>query len=128
MNKVILSGNIVQDLELRRTQAGEAVVSNTIAVRRDFKNASGEYDTDFINFTVWGKQAEYLSTYGSKGDRVELVGRWQVRKYLNKDGAEARANEVVVENIAVFSKQPQDQPKQPKQETQNYYDGSDLPF
>lgn len=132
MNKVILSGNITQNIELRRMQSGEAVVSNTVAVKRDFKNASGEYDTDFINFVVWGKQAEYLDQYGSKGDRVELVGRWQVRKYTNKDNVEVRVNEVVVESISVFSRQEkqnqQSQPKQKEQYTGYDFTEEELPF
>lgn len=131
MNKVILSGNLVRDIELRRSQSGEAVVSNAVAVRREFKNAGGDYDTDFINFVVWGKQAEYLNDYGKKGDRVELVGRWQTRKYTNKDGADVLVNEVVVESITVFSKEPkQTQPTQQPKEQYNGYDfnDEDLPF
>lgn len=126
MNKVILSGNLVRDIELRRSQSGEAVASNAVAVRREFKNAGGDYDTDFINFVVWGKQAEYLNDYGKKGDRVELVGRWQTRKYTNKDGADVLVNEVVVESITVFSKEPKQ--TQPAQTPVNEYDDSDLPF
>lgn len=126
MNKVCLSGNLVRDIELRRSQSGEAVVSNAVAVRREFKNTGGEYDTDFINFVVWGKQAEYLNDYGKKGDRVELVGRWQTRKYTNKDGADVLVNEVVVESITVFSKEPKQ--TQPAQTPVNEYDDSDLPF
>jgi len=130
MNKVILSGNLVRDIELRRSQSNEAVTSNAVAVKREFKNASSEYDTDFINFVVWGKQAEYLDLYGKKGDRVELVGRWQTRKYTNKDGADVLVNEVVVESITVFSREPkQTKPAQPKEQYNSYdFTEDDLPF
>ena len=104
MNKVILSGNLCQDIELKQTTSGKSVVTNCIAVRRDYKSANGEYESDFINLVVWGAQAEYLSKYASKGDRVELCGRWTVRKYTANDGTTRTANECVVESITAFSK------------------------
>lgn len=110
MNKVILSGNICQAIELKNTQSGKSVVSNCIAVQREYKNEQGTYDSDFINIVVWGAQAEYLSRYASKGDRVELVGRWTVRKYTANDGTPRTVSECVVESIRAFSK--------PKAETQ----------
>jgi len=110
MNKVLLTGNICQDIELKQTQGGKSVVTNSIAVQREYKNENGGYDTDFINIVVWGAQAEYLSRYASKGDRVELVGRWTVRKYQANDGTNRIANECVVESIKAFSK-PKEEPK-----------------
>lgn len=132
MNKVILSGNLCQDIELKQTTGGKSVVTNCIAVSRDFKNANGEYESDFINIVVWDKQAEYLSKYASKGDRVELCGRWTVRKYAANDGTNRTANECIVESIKVFSK-----PKEDQQPTQSAYtqpkfeeipNDTDLPF
>ena len=105
MNKVILSGNLCQNIELKQTNGGKEVVSNCVAVSRDFKNANGDYESDFINIVVWGNQATYLDKYASKGDRVELVGRWQVRKYEDSNGTQQRVNECVVESIRVFGKQ-----------------------
>ena len=112
MNKLILSGNICQEIELKQTTGGKSVVTNCIAVRRDYKNANGEYESDFINLVVWGAQAEYLSKYASKGDRVELCGRWTVRKYTANDGSTRTVNECVVESITAFSK--------PKENQSNY--------
>lgn len=102
MNIVCLSGNICRDIELRQTSGGKEVVSNTIAVQRDFKNAQGEYESDFISFVVWGASAKYLSTYASKGDRIEVVGRWSVRSY-EEDGAKKYVNECVADKVKVFS-------------------------
>lgn len=117
MNKVILSGNLVKDIELRQSQGGKSVVQNAVAVKRDYKNASGEYDVDFINIVVWGTSAEYLSNYGHKGDRVELVGRWMRRTYQDNNGNNRTVDECVVENISVFPKQqPQQYQQQPRQQ------------
>lgn len=105
MNKVILSGNLCQDIELKQTQTGKSVLTNCIAVQREYKNESGNYESDFINIVVWGVQAEYLHRYASKGDRCELVGRWNVRKYTANDGTNRTVSECVVESIKVFRKQ-----------------------
>lgn len=136
MNKVILTGNLVRSPELKQTTSGTSVLTNVIAVKRDVKDDNGEYQTDFIDFTAWGKQAEYVAQYGHKGDRVELCGRWQQRKWQTKNGENRTANECQVEQIAVFSrrqddgKTPEDEPHE-KQENVTFapliIDG-DLPF
>lgn len=104
MNKVILTGNLCRDIEVRQTQQGKKVISNAVAVSRDRKEADGTYQSDFINIVVWDKQAEYMEAHAHKGDRVELTGRWTVRKYQNKDGVTVEANECMVESISVFKK------------------------
>ena len=122
MNKVILSGNLCKDIELKQTQSGKSALNNSIAVRRDFKDADGTYQTDFIDFIAFGNQAEYLSKYASKGDRVELVGRWQVRNYVDKNGYDRRSNEVVVENISLVT------PKKKEEQSQEANKLEELPF
>lgn len=104
MNKVILSGNLCQDVEVKQTQNGKTVVTNCIAVQREYKSPNGEYESDFINIVVWGAQADYLGKYANKGDRVELCGRWMVRKYQVADGSTRVANECAVESIKAFRK------------------------
>jgi len=124
MNKVIVSGNLVRDCEIRTTDSGASVVSNSVAVKRDFKNANGEYDTDFINFNAWGGSAEYLSKYAHKGDRVEIVGRWQNRQYENKEGVNVTVSEIIVESIYVNSNKGATVEK----EEVNQVSEEDLPF
>ena len=102
MNKVILTGNICKDISLAQTQAGTKVVSNTIAVKRDFKNAQGEYESDFIPFVAWNSQADFLDKYANKGDKIELCGRWQVRTYQDQQGMNRQVNEVVAENLSIL--------------------------
>lgn len=110
MNKIILTGNLCKSIELRQTQSGVNVVSNSVAVSRDIKDAKGEYQTDFIDIVVWGQSAEYLSKYGEKGARVELCGRLQNRTYQANDGSNRTINEVQVESIKVFSKKKEEEP------------------
>lgn len=122
MNKVMLCGNICKDFELRKTPNGNSVVINTVAVTRNYKDAGGNYESDFINFVAWGSTAEYLANYAKKGDRAELVGRWQVRQYTDKNNATQTVNEVVVESINVINRTP----KEEKIEVEPKYSAYDL--
>lgn len=121
MNKVILTGNICREIELKTSSSGKEYLNNCIAVRREFKNSKGEYDSDFIGFIAWNAQAVYLSRYASKGDRVELVGRWEVEKYTDSNGTQQITSKCVVESVTAISKR-----KETAKE-EEYTDG-DLPF
>ena len=81
MNKVILNGNLCKDIELRYTQnSNTASVSNTIAVRNDFKNAKGEYESQFINFVAYRKNAEFLNKLIPYGFDVVTLGGYSLDK------------------------------------------------
>ena len=103
MNKVILSGNICKDNELKYTTNNIAVLMNTIAVRNDYKNKEGKYDSQFINFIAYRNNAEYLNKYAVKGSKILLEGKWNSRKYQKQDGSTAYVNEVIVERIELLS-------------------------
>lgn len=133
MNKVILSGNLCRDIELRRTNSGKEVVSNAVAVSRDYKDPDGNYSSDFINIVVWGSQANYLCQYATKGDRVELVGRWTNRSYEDAKGVRQTVNECVVESIKVFRKNQDTQEDTQEKSKSSWIDDyeiteDDLPF
>ena len=81
LNKIFIMGRLTRDPELRRTQNGTAVTSFTMAVDRDFKNADGTKDTDFIDVVAWRNTAEFVS------------------KYFGKDGNKRRNAEVLADNI-----------------------------
>lgn len=109
MNKVILSGNLCKDIELLETPNGTKVVRNTIAVRREYKDADGQYSSDFIDIVLWKQQAEYLSEYAQKGDQIELVGRWTCRSYTNNDGIKKTINECTVESVSILRTKKKDE-------------------
>lgn len=96
MNKVILTGRLTHSPELKRTNSGTSVVSFSLAVRRTFKNASGEYDTDFINCVAWRQAAEMIEKYFNKGDGITVFGEIRTRSYTDKDGNNRNAVEVLV--------------------------------
>lgn len=103
MNKIILSGNICKDIELKYTTNNIAVLMNTIAVRNDYKNKDGKYDSQFINFVAYRNNAEYLSKYTSKGSKIVLEGKWNNRNYKKQDGSTVYVSEMIVERVELLS-------------------------
>lgn len=97
-NTVILIGRITKDLELRTTQNGTNVLRLTIAIPRSYKNNQGEYDTDFINCTLYRQIADITAEYCRKGDMVGIKGTIQTGSY-EKDGKRVYTTEVVAEKI-----------------------------
>ena len=76
MNQSLIIGRIANDPELKETEKGK--VSNiTLAVQRSFKNANGEYETDFFPVAIWNGIAETTSQYCRKGDLIGVKGRLQ---------------------------------------------------
>ncbi len=99
LNRIILQGRMCSDPELRHTGTGTAVASFTLAVDRDFKDQSGNRDTDFIDVTAWRNTAEFVSRYFTKGRMAVVSGRLQIRSWTDKDGNKRRTAEVVADNI-----------------------------
>jgi len=99
MNKVFLIGRLTRDPELRYTGSNTAVASFSIAVNRNFANAQGEREADFINIVVWRKQAENVKNYLTQGSQVAIDGRIQTRSYDDKDGQKRYVTEVVADNV-----------------------------
>ena len=102
MNKVFLVGRITRDLELRQTATGHPYVFFTVAVNRNFKNANGEYDADFIPVVVWRGLAETLGKHLKKGSRVCVSGRIQTRSYDGNDGQKRYVTEVVADDATII--------------------------
>ncbi len=99
LNKVVLIGRLTKDPDMRFTQSQRAVCSFTLAVNRNFTTQGGEREADFINIVCWGKTAENVSKYLSKGSLVAVDGRIQTRNYDNAQGQRVYVTEVVGENV-----------------------------
>ncbi|MFC6323700.1 single-stranded DNA-binding protein [Companilactobacillus baiquanensis] len=102
INRVVLVGRLTRDPELRYTANGAAVASFTVAVNRQFTNAQGEREADFINCVIWRKAAENFSNFTNKGSLVGIDGRLQTRNYENQQGQRVYVTEVVVENFSLL--------------------------
>lgn len=98
MNKVILMGRLTTDPELKTTPNGTSVTSFSLAVDRNYVKQGGERKTDFINIVAWRQRAEFICKYFSKGQLIALDGSIETRSYVDKNGNNRTAFEVVVEN------------------------------
>ncbi len=99
LNSIVLVGRLTADPEIRYTASGIAQCKFTLAVERNFKNAAGERDTDFIYAIAWRKAAEIIGQYVGKGNLFGIRGSLQTRKYQDKDGNNRTAYEVIVEDF-----------------------------
>jgi single-strand DNA-binding protein len=101
LNKVFLMGNMTRDPELRYMQNGKALVSFGLAVSRSWTSPEGEKKEDvcFVDISMFGKRAEIISEYFSKGSPIFIEGRLQFRQWESKEGQKRNALRVVAEDF-----------------------------
>lgn len=99
MNKVVMIGRLTKDPETRYTQSGKAVGSFTLAVDRRGKKTDGQQTADFIPCVVWDKLAKIVANNLTKGSKIGIDGRLQVRTYDAQDGSKRYMTEVVVNEL-----------------------------
>lgn len=102
INNVVLVGRTTKDPELRYTPSNVAVATFSLAVNRNFKDANGEREVDFINCVIWRQQAENLANRAKKGALIGITGRIQTRSYENQQGQRVYVTEVVAENFQML--------------------------
>ena len=98
MNKIILTGRLIKDIDLKYTKNNKEYAKFTLAVQRDMKNQLGEYETDFINCIAYGMTAQKLSEWTIKGDKIGVEGRLQVSTY-EKDGNKMYSSDVIIDRV-----------------------------
>lgn len=124
MNKVILTGRLTRDPEIRVTQDGKTTIGRFgLAVDRRGK----EQKADFFNLTTFNKTAEFSGEYLKKGTKVNVVGRLENDEYTNRDGQKVTSTIVIVEEIEFCESKKQEQ------ESNGFMDipkdfGEELPF
>ena len=99
MNKVVLVGRLTRDPEVRVFSNGNPVANFTLAINRNFKNKDGNIDADFIPVAVYGRQADVIQKYVTKGSQLGVDGRIQVRSYDAQDGTKRYTTDVAVESF-----------------------------
>jgi len=97
LNSVVIQGRIGSDIELTKTGSGSVVTSIMVAVDRDFKDENGERETDWFPVVFWGKRAEFLQKYFTKGAQIIIHGRLQSRRWEDKNGQTRNSIEIVAE-------------------------------
>ena len=105
-NKVILIGRLVNTPELNKTANDKSVARATLAVNRRYKGQNGEREADFVNVVVWGKLAETLASYATKGSLISLDGELRTRRY-EKDNVTHYVTEVLCNGFQLLESRAQ---------------------
>lgn len=101
-SKVIITGNLTRDPELRTTPNGNTVCSFSVAVNRSFKDANGntQDSVSFLDCSAWGRGAEIINQYARKGSGILVSGRLEQRSWEDKTTGQKRSKvEIVVEDF-----------------------------
>lgn len=126
VNKVILVGNLGQDIELKYTSDGKAVTNLSIATSESWKDKNtGEKveKTEWHRVSLFGKLAEIAGQYLHKGSKVYVEGSLRTRKWQDKDGNDRYTTEIVVSGfnstLQMLDRKDADTPDQPKPKQQS---------
>lgn len=99
MNKIVVIGRLTKEPDVKTSNSGNSYISFSIAVSRKFKDASGNFPTDFLDCKAWKKTAEFIGSYFRKGERILIVGSMQTDNYKDKDGNDRKAVYINVEEV-----------------------------
>ena len=107
INKVIFTGRVTRNSELRKTPNGTAVTDVSVVSNRIWtKNGERQEDATFVDVTVWGKQAETLSSMLTKGRHIMVEGRLKLNSWETEEGVKRSKLTVVAENINLTPSNP----------------------
>ena len=110
LNQFVLVGRLTKDPELVELENGKKVSNITLAIPRNYKNSNGEYDTDYIDCTLWNNVAENTSNYCKKGDLIGVKGKMEA----NFDKENNKKMTVVGERVTFLSSRNMDKPENQK--------------
>ena len=122
VNQIVLVGRIVRTPEIRTTESGKKYASLTLAVPRNYKNVNGEYDTDFLDCTLWTQVAESTSKYCKTGDMIGVKGRVQSRIIELPEGTKKRKTEIVAERVTFLTSNPNRKNEETKEDVEQKAD------
>ncbi len=111
-NKVILIGNIGNNLELKKTPNDISTTSFSLAVARRYTGKEQEKQTDWINIVAWRNTAEFICKYFEKGKPILIVGSIQTRTWTDNNGQKRYATEVVADEAQFVSNKSDNESKQ----------------
>lgn len=131
VNRVILTGRLTSDPDLRYTQSGRAMVRFDLAVNRRWVNpetGQPEEEVTFVPVVVWGKQAETCAAWLRKGRQVAVDGRLRIRSFETQNGDRRRVTEVVAHAVHFLGPKPEapETPEPPG--TEEPYPEEEVPF
>lgn len=132
-NKVIIQGNISNEIELKQTLGGTSVCSFNVAVNR-YSKEPNEAKCDFLTVVAWSAKAEFVSRYFKKGKPILVCGRLENREWTDKNGSKRISTEIIAEEICFVggndsdtATKSQSQPYVPSAYTQNNQNFEEIP-
>ena len=126
MNRIILLGRLAKDPDVKVTTSGKTVCTFTLAVDRPFSGKDGKREADFINIQTWNKTAELIGNYVSKGQRLLVDGRLQIRSYDGKDGNKHYVTEVIADRVEIIERKEKSAQKAESEAMEGF--GSEVQF
>ena len=101
INRVVLTGNLTRDPELRSTPSGTAVCGLRVACNTRRKDASGEWvdKPNYFDVTIWGRQGENAAQYLEKGRAVAIDGRLEWREWQDKEGNKRQSVDIIADSV-----------------------------
>ncbi|MDP6541394.1 MAG: single-stranded DNA-binding protein [Phycisphaerales bacterium] len=129
-NKVLLMGNLTRDPQLKQTPTNMSVAEIGIACNRKFKSKDGEMreETTFVDCEAWGKTAETMAKYLSKGRPVFIEGRLKLDQWQDKDGNNRSKLRVVIENFQFIDSRGGQTSTPPSETATNLPPADEVPF
>ena len=105
-NRVIIAGNLGKDAEIRHSPSGSTVANFSVATTEKWKNKDGERQesTEWHRVALWGKQAEAIGGYLTKGKQVLVEGSIHTRKWEDRDGNDRYTTEIKARNVVLLSR------------------------
>ena len=135
LNRVILLGNLGADPELRMTNSGQAVLKMRLATSETYldRNKVKQERTEWHNVVVWGKRAEALGKFLSKGSKLLVEGSLRTSSYEDREGGkryktEVNATEVILCDGKRGGVEQRQEPEQTESTNQDYGSDDDIPF
>ncbi len=126
-NKVIIIGNISNDIELKQTQGGTSVCSFNVAVNR-FSKDPNDAKVDFFTVVAWQAKAEFVSRYFSKGKPILVCGRLENRQWTDKNGNKRISTEIIAEEVSFVGSNDNSTESKPQPYTPSAYQSSQPQF
>ena len=103
MNQFFGVGRLVAQPEKKTSEDGKTYSNFTVAVPRSYKNADGEYETDFIDVVTFGQIADTTAEYCKKGDLIGVKGRIETSVYENESGEKKKNTQIIADRITFLS-------------------------
>lgn len=111
LNKCMIIGNLGRDPEMRYTANGQAVTQFTVAVNRNYRGQSGEWqeETEWFRVVAWGPLAERTAEYLRKGRKVYVEGRLQTRQWEDREGQKRYTTELIAQTVTALDARPREE-------------------